>query len=267
VEAGVHQRLLHAALQEDHLAGAVVAEDVGSLRKGLQVSPVDKAADDGAAPAGVVVFGDRPDQARLIAERGVEVGAERAFPNPPAVVSPERHDVDLLAGGLAHVADIQIPGQAVEGVAPRIPEAFRIDLRAALRGAVEGVGGGNGVGEPGARVVHIDAQHLPQQQLVVLSVVLRIQLGAAVAQSEIEVAVRAERQHAAFVDGRGLRDGEEDRFVSIGDGGVAGGLVVLGDDLCTVRLADIVHKEAVVGSELGMEGDAQETLLAGEEHL
>ena len=61
--------------------------------------------------------------------------------------------------------------------------------------------GGSLVGD-----VDVDAQHLAEQLIRVLRVVLRIVAAAAVAHADVEIAVRAEREMAAVVIGERLRD-------------------------------------------------------------
>ena len=105
-------------------------------------APVGEAARDRAAER-VAIDRDRPDVAARPAEparRAAAAGA--ALVGVPAEVlrraaeARRRQRVDLLPVVLADVADVQAPVRAVEGVAPRIPEAVGVDppAGAELRG-------------------------------------------------------------------------------------------------------------------------------------
>src|SRR5207249_7683221 len=109
----------------------------------------------------------------------------------------------LLPRVLAHVADPQIAGLAIERVAPRIPQTVRPDLRPRAGPADEGVVARDPVGPPIARP-GVDPEHLPEQRAQVLAPPVGIALASAVAQAEIEIAVGSERQVAPIVVRKGL---------------------------------------------------------------
>ena len=127
------------------------------------------------------VLGDREDELagpdRLVLEplaRLVHVPAEVLEPRAHA-----RQIVDLLQLVLADVADVEVAGAAVEREPPRVAEAECLD--------------------PDSLGRDVHREKLPEEGAHVLRAVLRIAAGAAVADREVEPAVRAEGQLAAVV--------------------------------------------------------------------
>ena len=122
------------------------------------------------------------DQGALVAVPA-EVGARR--PARPQVV-------DLLAGALAHVADPERPGGAVEREAPRVAEPLGVD------------------GHAHRRDVDVEPQELAEAAPAVLCASLRVAGAAAVAHAHVEPSVRPELQLAAVVIGVRLVDSQDD---------------------------------------------------------
>ena len=196
-------------------------------------------------------------------------GADRAFPDSPAIVAAEGHDVDLLARALAHVADVELArSAAVEGEAPWVAHANGEDLVAPGRRAEERIARWRRIGRLAAvRKIHVDAQDLAEQLVDVLRTVAGIVAGAAIAHPDVEEPVGAERQHAAVVVGERLRDLEEGLLGEVGDVRIAHGSPVLRDHGGAVRLARVVDEEATVRRELRVEGESEQAPLAAREHL
>ena len=96
----------------------------------------------------------------------------------------------------------------------------------------------------------------------VLAVLQRVAATAAVAQPDVQVAVRAEGQLPAVVVGERVGQREQDALagrvgrLQVGRGGQ------LGDDRRAVAGSAVVDEEAPVGGEVGVEGQAQQPALA-----
>ena len=181
-----------------------------------------------------------------------------ALHDPPAVVAATGDDVDLLDAALPDVPRVELARPPVEGEPPRIAEAERVDLGPAAAGR-ERV-----VGRDRVRLtaVDIDAEDLAEQHLPVLRPVAGVTRRAAVAEADVEVAIRAEGEHAAVVVGERLGYGEEhplgarQRHVRVRRD------AELRDHGGPVRLPGVVDEEAAIGAELRVEGEAQEPALA-----
>ena len=166
-------------------------------------------------PRRAAVLVDRIDE-RQKGRRARRDVVVRAFAIAPAVVAAaaiRRLVVDLLERVLADVADDQRAGAAarriVEAVAPRIAQAERPDFRPRRNrpAADERIVGRHLIaGRMRVGHVDVDAQHLAEQLLRILRAMFRIVAGAAVAEADVEIAVRSERQMPAVVIRERLRD-------------------------------------------------------------
>src|SRR5688500_11142788 len=191
----------------DEVAENVAAEEPGDRRAAIHEAPGDRRADTAA------VFGNRWQQVQRRAAG--EAGGERALEAAPAVVAAVRHAVDLLPLGLTDVSHPERSRTPVEAPAPRVAQPGGVDLRAGLRSgpvhvaarrAGERIVAGDGVGP---RHGDIDAQHLAEQrrhQLAVADGAVLVIPAAAVADADVEEAVRTEGDVAAVVVGFGLAD-------------------------------------------------------------
>ena len=143
---------------------------------------------------------------------------------------------------------------------------YRPDLAVPRGRSREGVGRRDGVAVVLARprVVDVDAQDLAQERRrLLLRIVAGIAAAAAVADTEVQVAIRSERHGAAVVIGVGAVLDEHERLGRALDDVRSRRIrPVLGhDDVATV--ARVVDVQDVVGREARMEGDAEQTALAG----
>jgi hypothetical protein len=256
----------------EDLAGAEVGEEVDAAEPRFAGTAVAVAAGHRAAGAGSRVLEDRVGEAAGGAAR-VEVPVrvvEGVSPLPavPAVVlaagAGGRLQVDLLPARLPDVGDPQVAAQAVEGEAPGVAQPVGPDLAAGAGDADERVARGNGVGEPRAAAVDVDAQDLAEQGVERLPVLLRVAAAAAVARGDVEEAVRPERDLAAVVVGERLVVGEEDLLRGgVGDIRV-GRHPVAGDHRLELAAdgAGVVDEEFAVAGVVGMEGEPEEAALA-----
>src|SRR5262249_56459987 len=121
---------------------------------------------------------DRIDRIDRLRPADPRVGfLDQTLAQPPPVVlaaaARGRLHVDLLARVLSDIADVQVPGLAVEARAPRIAQAVGPDL-AVPAARAKRVGGGNRVVplrvEREVVAANVDAQDLPQQGGEVLSI-------------------------------------------------------------------------------------------------
>src|SRR5262249_49756489 len=109
--------------------------------------------------------------------------------------------VDLLPLVLSDIGDPQVARLPIERVPPRIAQPERPDLGPNPGAPDEWIVGRDRVaaGGPGR-----DAKHLRQQRAQLLAVALRIALAPAVAEPDVQIAIRAEYQIAAVVVGERL---------------------------------------------------------------
>ncbi len=122
-----------------------------------------------------------------------------ALAQAPAVIAALLDNVDLLVQVLADVGGPEFAGLAIEGHPPDITQTISPDFRQSILLADERIVLGNGVILARVFLVNIDAQDLGQQGLEVLAIFEGIVGRAAVAQGNIQVAVRAETDGAAVV--------------------------------------------------------------------
>src|SRR5436309_5703523 len=238
----------HAAAAVDESAGDRAAGRVRRLGAGAAVLRRAVAVvEDGEREPGHGARGERHGEVR-------RVEAVQALHDVPAVVATARergggHEVDLLEEVLPDVGDVEVAGGAVEGVAPRIAEALDEALRR--------------YGQRG----DVDAEELPQVAGAALPVAHRIAAAAAVTHADVEHGVGAEEVEAAGVVREGLVDGEHQlRAQRVGLVRGGGRVVALDHRVAVrdppVRPARVVHVEEPVVLEVGVEGDAQQALLA-----
>ena len=185
----------------------------------------------------------------LLLFNGEGVAAAHEF--PPIVLpalAARRLQVHFLPMVLADVGDVEIAGLAVEGERPGIANAVGPDLRTGLgvdlgelllahaeerhlleRGE-EGIVLGNGVGAVRGGVLHVDAEHFPQQQIQVLACAEHIALPATITHADIHVAIGTKGHLAAVVIAIGEVDLHDDLgAVHVGLVGIRRGDFVLHD--------------------------------------
>ena len=176
--------------------------------------------------------------------------------------------VDLLPRALAHVPDVHVAVGRIEAEAPRVAKPVRPDLGRTRPWAnatrSERVVSRDGVRLPRrGLVVHVDAQHLAQQRPCVLPVPEGVAAGAAISHADVQEAIRPERELAAIVVRKRLRDQQQHALA----GGIRplGGGVELTDHRCAIGCARVVHEDARLLWEIRMEGEAQQPALASGE--
>ena len=187
----------------------------------------------------------------------------------PAVVAPSRVirrlEVHLFPQVLPDIRDEQISARAVEVEFPRVAQSVGPDLRQGARLADKRIAGRHG--ETGSRI-DVDAQQLAQANAEVLCVVVGITAAAAVADADVQIAVRAEDDVAAVVIAERVCHREELAFRRrVRHIGVRRAAQVFRDDDRTVGLARVVDVELAAGPELRMERKAEKPALAARQHL
>ncbi len=222
----------------------------------------------------MVVLEDRQDEGPVVAAAGRVVAVESLHQPPAVVLAPAgagRSEVDLLPEVLAHVADQQVAGRAVEAPPPRVAQAVGPDLVAAGR-AHEGVRPRNRVrsrrGLPAghrARSADVEAQELAEQDVLVLGVVGRVASRAAVARAHVEVPVDGrEHELSAVVVGVGRvgHDQQDRGRRGVGDVGIARDVVPGQRDVAGRRdVVGVVDVEEPVRPIVRIEGHGQQALL------
>src|SRR5215470_3676357 len=112
-----------------HPATAEISVEVDAGEPGDAAAAIDISAGH-RAPDGVPVLDDGQREPRLAAARGLE--AVQSFHHVPPVVHPagaaRGEDIDFLPEILADIADVEIPGRAIERKAPRVPQPVEPDL-------------------------------------------------------------------------------------------------------------------------------------------
>src|SRR5262249_32658389 len=121
--------VIRPRIDREDPSAAVVREEVHAEEAQVLRTAVDVAANDGAAEV-VAVFGHRQGQAltRALGPRRVAVPALHPVPAQVEPADAGASDVDLLPRTLADVADPQVAGRAIEGVAPRVAQPHEPDL-------------------------------------------------------------------------------------------------------------------------------------------
>src|SRR5262245_42907272 len=110
-------------------------------------------------------------------------------------------------------------------------------------------------------MVHIDTQDLAEELLRVLRSVVGVVGRATIAQTNIEKTIWTKFDHPAVVIGKRLRDGEENRFLSIRHIPIAGRDVIFRNHRRAVRLTRIVHKKASIVREPRMKREPEQSSL------
>src|SRR5262245_42601706 len=184
-----------AVHQRPDLAGHIVSAQVVAIELGQQFAAIDGAAGNRFADV-VMVFPDRLDQIGARADAG---GAERvqALAQPPAVVAAFLDEVDFLVEILADVGGPELAGLLVERHAPDVAQAVGPGFGQRTREltllgspAGERIVGRNRVILAVVFLVDVDAENLAERLLQVLAVVERIIRGAAIAERNVEIAIR-----------------------------------------------------------------------------
>jgi hypothetical protein len=212
----------------------------------------------------VVVLGYGQCQPGLAAP-GAAAGALRAFHDVPAVVfttlGTRRLNIDLLEPILADIRDIQVAGLPVEGNSPGVAQAERPDLVPNRLVAGKRVVGRNCVSP--AHRIHVDPNEFAEQCAAVLGVVIGIERTTAVAETEVQHAVRPEPYTAAIVVIKRLGHDQQDFLaVRIGDIRVFGHLEPRKHHTAArAREPDVKVTSVLI---VRGEGGAQQTLLLSE---
>ena len=255
-------RVVRRAQHADE-AAAVVAEEEASGVLGRERGgdgTIKRRAGDRAERAGVLVGVDRVSHAR-------HPGRIRAFGLRPAEVRARDRVVDLFPGVLADVVDVDAAVRAVDREVERVAQSACPDRLVDAGGlAEERIVGRN-------RAIGVDAQHLAERRRQRL----RVAAVRVVADGDVELAVVAEMDGAAVViRGRAQRR-EIQQLHFAARGGDVGIRRARGEaahavvDRC--GRGRVVHVHEVVGREVRIERDAEQTALArsihahGEERL
>ncbi len=273
-------------LQRDDLAAYVVGEQVGALvLRRPRARRHKRAAGDRAAGA-VVVLVDRVDH---VWRRGATLAAGavgvRGLLAVPAVVGAALALVDLFPRVLADVVDEELAAARPEGEAERVAQPPGERLLADIRGGGAAVGIAARSARALKRVVGRDAavardpQDLAQQDEAVARGVVRPGaaavagvVGAAVADADVQVAIRAKVQVAAVVVAIGRGDVVDQDRLAAGDVRVREGVArdAVHRHLRVGRLAGGAHAELFVGvvqvdgvvaGEVRVDGYAQQAAL------
>jgi len=257
--------------QSPKRAEVVVAVNINAGERGKLFAAINVAANHAQADGMVGEHGLRL-QARLVrifhdgfvVARAVGAGFEVmcAFANVPTVVAAFLNDVHFFPQVLADVAAPERAGGAVKTVTPRIAQAVSEDFFA--RAAVAHVGflderiiARDAVADlrhiwrtaNGLAGVDINAEHFREQGGIILATAKGVVGIAAIAESEIQITIRAEAELAALVIAEGLRDLQDDAFGSeIGFVGVGGDFEFADDgaDGKVERLGILITRIALV---------------------
>jgi hypothetical protein len=188
----------------------------------------------------------------------------RSFHAIPAIIAPPRVsllDIDLFPEVLADVRDVEIAVRRVERESPGVTKPKVPDLSARPGLPNEWIVGRNRVRGAG---IDIDAKDLSQQRAPILAVSLRISRASTVAQADVEIAVRPERELSAVVVGVGLVH-EEDFALRARSAIGVGRDEVLGHAGVS-RPVGVIDVELAVRRVLRMERESQKPLLAPTAH-
>src|SRR5207244_4353804 len=194
VDAVLRVATAHAAEGPDE-GLAVVRVEIRAAEIGHAAAAVDESAGDRAGRAvGVLEDGQGETVGGIrAAGRGVRLETMPALEDVPAVVlaarARRRLHVHFLPRILTDVADVEIPGHAVEAEAPRVADSERPDLvQPRIAWSHEGVARRRDV--VGRRLdVHVEPQELAEEHGRILGVLERITTTAAVAGAGVEVTV------------------------------------------------------------------------------
>lgn len=183
------------------------------------------------------------------------------------------HEVDLFPAILTHVADPHVVGEAVEGEAPRVAQAPQPDVP------------GRGIAHAGERVIgrrnvrisviDVDAEDLGQARGQGARAADGVEAEAAVADPDVEHAVRSEQQCAAVVLWELVVIDEQDLLVAgVGDVRIGVAPVELPDVDASQRIAGNggicagkEHEYPAVPRVTGVKREADEPLLVALEGI
>jgi hypothetical protein len=234
-----------------------VGVDVRALERRDLAAAVDVAAGDRLAVAvGVLVDG-------LFEGRRAAAAAQvvHRFATVPSVVEAAADDADLLPEVLSDVARPELAAGAVEREAPHVAQAVRPDLRHRALLVDERVVGGDRVRAAAGGLVDVDTQDLAEPRGRALAVVVQVVRGAAIAERDVEAAVRAELDHAAVVVLVRLPDLHEDAL-GVRPEAPARGVRLEAREHVAARLGGGVHEEdEAVLLELRVERQAEKPLF------
>ncbi len=201
----------------------------------------------------MVVFGYRRDQLGLL--RGPAVIGMCAFKILPAKVDPTRRicrcKIDFFPLTLTDIAYVQITGSAVKGDAPGITQAIGPNLVPEWVISRNGIGFGR---------IHIQAQDLAQESVQFLTVAKGITRRAAVTESNVQVAVRAEGQSTAIMVAKGLIRAQYNYFAGwVGNVWIGCNPITCDDSIPTlIRVVD--EEQSILGISW-MKGQSEQALF------
>src|SRR5204863_8836127 len=154
--------------------------------------------DDGCDLPGGRAPGRRAVAGAPFEDRPTVVGAATGRSGPDLA-----RPVDLLPARLAHVADPELSGDAVEREAPGVAEPDRPDLVQPCSPYV-GIRRRRAVVGRRRRVVDVDAEHLSEEAVHVLGAVSRVARASAIAHAALEISAGAEGESAPVVVREGV---------------------------------------------------------------
>src|SRR5262249_968190 len=184
---------------------------------------------------------------------------------PAIILSPFARGgsvINLLDLRLADIAEEKITGCAVEAEAPRVAQPVGPDLRARSRLMSERIIRRDGILLPRRGVVNVEAQDLPQQRILPLTI--RRVAAPAITDPHIEIAVVAEEQQSPVVIRHRVRHGEN----RVGTGGGGTVRISLRDPVAhneySAVEAGVVHKEIAIARVTRVKDDAQQSALCAQ---
>src|SRR4030095_9555328 len=181
-----------------------------------------------------------------------------------ASTGSHRKPIHFLDRILADIAEPEVSGETIERDPPRIADPYLKDLRESAHAGRVRIAGRDCVGIRAA-VVDVDAQDLPQQRRLVLSIAdgaVRFVGAATIAHADVKEAVGTELDCAAVVIGLRLRDRKQNRAGQwIGDVRIERTGQIAGNDRGAIGLARVVDVELAVRCILWMKRESQQSLL------
>src|SRR5882724_10644477 len=200
--------------KDPHSAADEIAKYISTCKSGHFCPVIHLASDHSFVTLRVIVVENRQCEARRRATRRRHK-AVRPFHNVPAKICAglvRGETVDLFKFVLSNVANPKVSGHGIKRKAERISQAINPYLRAASAGHKR-VGWWNRVVQSRRmRGVDVNAQHLPEECIGVLTVTQRVATAAAIPEADVKKAVFAKREAAALVVGKWLIHGEENVF-------------------------------------------------------
>src|SRR5262245_38772831 len=221
LKVGVEDQARRAAVPHKYFAGAEIGVDIGAGGKRIQLAAIDVPTRHRTTPAGMIVFEQRRHVIARHTGGRTWIGAPRTLKDPPSVIASESDDVNLFDNILSDIAGVKHSRGAVERTAEWVAKPGGIDFIASRRRAEEWIGRRRDV-RRGPVCIHINAQHLPQQLVVILRAVAGVIRAAAVAHPDVQESIRAEIDPSAVVIGERLWDGDDYSLFSFGHVRIAG---------------------------------------------